>query len=127
MPSYDSTGFDPPAPVAQVSVRNPESGDAKDGVPKLIDTGADVTLLPLSVARELGVTGIPGKTYELHGFEGSVCSSLAAHAEMVFLGRRFRGQFLLIDQETGIIGRNILNTVAMLFDGPLLNRDRCSE
>lgn len=93
----------------------------------LIDTGADVTLLPLSVARELGVTGIPGKAYHLIGFDGSVSSALAAHAEIVFLDRGFRGQFLLIDQAAGIIGRNILNSVSMLFDGPRLNWDRSAE
>ena len=113
-------GFDPPAPVAQVSVRNLGSGAAKAGVPMLIDTEADVTLLPLSIARELGVAAIPGKAYELIGFEGSTYSAFAAHAEVVFLDRRFRGQFLLIDQEIGIIGRNILNSVSLLFDGPRL-------
>jgi hypothetical protein len=34
------------------------------------------------------------------------------------LGRTFRGQFLVIDEETGILGRNILNTLALLLDGP---------
>jgi hypothetical protein len=38
--------------------------------------------------------------------------------EMVFLGRKFKGQFLLIDQPTGILGRNILNTIPILFNGP---------
>jgi aspartyl protease len=127
MPSYDSNGFDPPAPVAHVSVRNPSSGEAKSGVPMLLDTGADVTLLPLSVARELGIAGISEKTYELISFEGSRCSAIAAHAELIFLDRRFRGQFLLIDQELGIIGRNILNSVSLLFDGPRLNWDRASH
>lgn len=84
MPSYDSNGFDPPAPLAHVSVRNSRSGDAKSGIPMLLDTGADVTLLPLSVAKELGVTGIPGRTFELIGFEGSSYSAIAAHAELVF-------------------------------------------
>lgn len=28
------------------------------------------------------------------------------------------GQLLVIDQEVGILGRNILNTVALLLDGP---------
>jgi len=93
----------------------------------LLDTGADVTLLPLSVARELGVACIPEKTYELISFEGSRCSAIAAHAELIFLDRRFRGQFLLIDQELGIIGRNILNSVSLLFDGPRLNWDRASH
>ena len=62
MPSYDSNGFEPPAPVAHVSVRNPTSGEAKSGIPMLLDTGANVTLLPLSLARELAVAGISEKT-----------------------------------------------------------------
>ena len=40
---------------------------------------------------------------------------------MCVFGRRiFRGQFLLIDQPIGILGRNILNEVSLLFDGPRL-------
>ena len=124
MPSYDSIAFDPPAPVARVLVRNPVTGEAKSGVPMLLDTGADVTLLPMSVARELGIIGSPEKTYALISFEGTSSSAIAAHAEMVFLDRRFRGQFLLIDQDLGIIGRNILNSVSLLFDGPHLSWDR---
>ena len=87
----------------------------------LLDTGADVTLLPLSVAAELGIAGDPGKTYQPIGFEGSAYTAVAAYAELVFLDRKFRGQFLPIDQESGIIGRNILNSVSLLFDGPRLN------
>jgi hypothetical protein len=36
------------------------------------------------------------------------------------LGRAFRGQFLVIDQQAGILGRNILNNLALLLDGPQL-------
>jgi hypothetical protein len=36
----------------------------------------------------------------------------------VFLDRTFRGQFLLIDQGWGVIGRNVLNFLSLLFDGP---------
>ena len=42
----------------------------------------------------------------------------AVHAELLMLGRTFRGQFLVIDQEVGILGRNILNALALLLDGP---------
>jgi hypothetical protein len=38
--------------------------------------------------------------------------------ELVFLQKRFRGQFLLIDQPIGILGRNILNALSLLLDGP---------
>lgn len=86
-----------------------------------------MTLLPMPAARELGLAATPEKTYELIGFEGSICSAIAAHAEVVFLDRKFRGQFLLIDQEVGILGRNILNSVSLLFDGPRLNWEGSSH
>jgi hypothetical protein len=46
MPGYDPDQFDPPAPVARVELRDPASGAVVADVPMLIDTRADVTLLP---------------------------------------------------------------------------------
>jgi hypothetical protein len=83
MPAYDSNGFNPPAPIAIVSLRNPANGRMKSGVRMLLDTGADVTLLPMtmSVAQELGIIQTAEKRYELEGFEGQVYSSVAVRAE----------------------------------------------
>jgi len=36
---------------------------------------------------------------------------------MKFLGKNFTGKFLLIDQPMGILGRNILNSLALVLDG----------
>ena len=127
MPAYDSNRFNPPAPVARVSVRNSFSEATKSDIPMLLDTGADVTLLPLTVAKELGLVSTDEKSYELIGFEGSLKSSFAVRAEMIFLGYTFRGQFLLIDQECGIIGRNVLNSLSLLFDGPRHNWEQSSR
>ncbi len=41
--------------------------------------------------------------------------------ELVYLSKRFKGQFLIIDQSLGVLGRNVLNAVAILLDGPRLN------
>ena len=46
MPAYDRTSFHPPAPLAQVHVRSFLSGKSVHDVKLLIDTGADVSLLP---------------------------------------------------------------------------------
>ncbi len=43
--------------------------------------------------------------------------------EMLFLNRIFKGQFLLTDQDYGILGRNVLNNVAILLNGPGLSWD----
>jgi len=84
----------------------------------LIDTGADVTLLPVSYLDELGVESEENATYEVQGFWGESKLMGAVHLEMIFLGKKFTGQFLLIDEPMGILGRNILNAVSILFDGP---------
>jgi hypothetical protein len=123
MPDYDSTLFSPPAPVALVTLRNLESGMMKVGVTMLLDTGADVTLLPQGVAEELGLSYL-AKSYELADFEERASLARAVRAEMVFLGLTFRGQFLLVEQDWGIIGRNVLNAVSLTFDGPRLSWEK---
>lgn len=42
MQAYDATLFEPPAPVAYVSLQDPRTGAAVSNVPLLIDTGAVV-------------------------------------------------------------------------------------
>jgi predicted aspartyl protease len=123
MPDYDSTLFSPPAPVALVTFRNPESGMMKVGVTMLLDTGADVTVLPQEVADELGLS-YSASSYEVTGFEDRSSLARAVRAEMLFLGLTFRGQFLLVEQDWGIIGRNVLNAVSLTFDGPRLSWEK---
>ncbi len=118
MPAYDSIRFDPPAPLAYVTLRNPETRAVLSDVPMLLDSGADVTLIPQAAADELGAAFIPNIRYELEGFDGNSSFVEVVRLEMVFCRRAFRGRFLLVDQTWGILGRNILNAVALLLDGP---------
>jgi hypothetical protein len=120
MPSYDTTQFDPPAPLAQVILCNPETGVIRANVPMLLDSGADVTLIPQAAADALGAVIVPGRQYELMGFDGSVSFVPVTRLEIRFCGRIFRGQFLLVDQAWGILGRNVLNVIPLLLDGPRL-------
>jgi len=89
----------------------------------LLDSGADITLIPRNAAQQVGISSSENQNYELVGFDGSTSSAQAIQAEVIFSGHIFRGQFLLIDQEWGIIGRNILNAIPLLLDGPHLNWD----
>jgi hypothetical protein len=120
MPQYDATWFAPPAPLAQVILRNPDTGVAVPNVPMLLDTGADVTLVPHAIVTQLQVSIVANQGYELVGFDGSSSLAPIVRIELLFLRRTFRGQFLLIEQEWGILGRNILNTLPLLLDGPRL-------
>jgi len=117
MPPYDDRLFVPPAPLARVVVRHPEREQSVEDVPMLIDSGADATLLPRSAATSLGLEGT-GERYQLVGFDGTVSESEAVVASLAFLRRNFRGRYLLTEAEVGVIGRDILNHIRLLLDGP---------
>jgi hypothetical protein len=119
MPAYDAR-YAPAAPVAQVSLRNPESGASIADVPMLIDSGSDVTLLPESAVASVGLRGT-GERYRLEAFDGAITESEAIRAVLVFLDKTFGGRFLVVESELGVIGRNVLNHVRLLLDGPALN------
>ena len=120
MPAYDATQFDPPAPLAQVTLRNPDTGATWSDVPMLLDSGADVTLIPQAVMSLAEEPVVPDRQYELIGFDGSTSFAPVARLERLFCRRTFRGRFLLIDQTWGILGRNVLNKIPILLDGPCL-------
>ena len=84
----------------------------------LLDTGADVTLLPQSAATEIGVSSEQGASYELAGFDGQISHARSVELDLLFLGKAIRGRYLVYDQDYGILGRDVLNLVSLLMDGP---------
>jgi hypothetical protein len=117
MPGYDALHYDPPAPIALVTLRAVNGATVSD-VPLLLDTGADTTLLPRSAIARLGINPDPALAYDLIGFDGSRSTTQAVDLDMIFLQKAFRGRYLLIDGERGILGRDVLAGVRLLLDGP---------
>ena len=118
MPEYDAENFEPPAPVAFVTLRNPATGVLLSDVPMLIDTGADATLLPSNAVEQLGIAAEEESDFEVQVFDGEIKRLKLAKLELYVLGKKFAGEYLLIDRPIGILGRNILNNVRILLDGP---------
>jgi hypothetical protein len=52
MPEYESGPFTPPAPVARVVIHGP-TGRRRADVPLLLDTGADVSIIPRKVVEDV--------------------------------------------------------------------------
>lgn len=121
MPAYDSNLFDPPAPLASVSLRVPHNGNIASGVPMLIDSGSDLTLIPEGHINELNLDLDQNESYELTGFDGYKSVAKSVQLDLVFLGRTFRGRFAVVNSESGILGRNVLNHFALFLDGPGLS------
>jgi hypothetical protein len=120
MPKYDDVLFSPPAPLATVTLRNPGNGWRVNDVPMLLDSGADVTLIPQIIADQLDIGTGADAHYELTGFDGRVSLAAAVRLEMIFLNKVFRGNYLVVAQPWGILGRDVLNLLSLLFDGPHL-------
>jgi len=118
MPRYDASHYDPPAPVAAVTLRDPAAGAQVADVPLLLDTGADITLLPREAVARLGTSPLADIRYDLTGFDGSESSASVVVLDMILLNRAFRGRYLLIEAEQGILGRDVLNHLSLVLDGP---------
>ncbi len=87
----------------------------------LLDSGADVTLVPEECVVRLAAEVDADAAYELAGFDGARSVARAAQLQLVVLGRTFKGRFLLIRDPCEVLGRNILNHLALLLDGPALS------
>jgi hypothetical protein len=100
MQAYDASRFDPPAPLALVTVKSEQLGITIQDVPMLLDTGADVSLLPRARASPSWYYRAPGNTncnrsteqraqpppsppncsFSANRFAGNSCSSMAGTA-----------------------------------------------
>ena len=89
MPKYDASQFDPPAPLALVTVHSPRSGASIHRVPVLLDSGADVSLLPrLPIASVIDPKDERGQ-YALEGFDGTQSLATAVRLEVRFIGKGY--------------------------------------
>jgi hypothetical protein len=64
MIAYDSDLFDPPAPLAHVEVRGLNRETTLAAIPMLLDSGADVTLVPKFCADSLDIKVADDQTYD---------------------------------------------------------------
>ncbi len=118
MPAYDAAGFEPPAPVARVLVRTATGTSAAD-IQMLIDTGADTTVVPRAVLDHLDAAARPSSVV-LQMFDGTRRSAEVADLRIDLLRYTFRGTFVVVDAELGVLGRDVLNQLVLILNGPHL-------
>jgi len=93
-------------------------------MPMLIDSGSDnqsYSPNPRTSIDELEVEIDPNAGYELEGFDGRTTVARAVTLELVFVKRSFGGKYVIVDSGMGILGRDVLNHIAILLDGPHLS------
>ena len=114
---YDSS-VSPPAPCLEIRLIAPPQGAAYGPISAFVDTGADATIVPLDIVRQIRAGVVTLKT--VRGYTG---------------GRRTVRTWL-VDVEVGpltlpgveiagddasteiLLGRDVLNKLRLLLDGP---------
>ena len=110
----------PPAPFVHVSIRPPERGIAVSGLPALLDTAADITVIPARVAEELQL--IPLDEVPIGGFDGRV-SWVSTFLVQLALRQSPPKVIRVVasrDEPYVLLGRDVLNDYRAILDGPLL-------
>lgn len=122
MTRYDQS-FEPPAPIAKISLRKIESGERIKDVLVMLDTGADISLIPTSSIQNLNINS-SGEKIRLSGFSNNNGVYDVYELQVIFLGIRFTGKFCSIDDNIGILGRDVLNQVSIVLTAKILFGER---
>lgn len=108
------------APIATVSLSNPENGTSQHDVAMLLDSGADITVLPPWAAEKIGLTPDPDRRLEVASYDGRQSERAVVKVKMQVGAFTFSIECILHDegQIAGVIGRDVLNYLRLLLDGP---------
>ena len=71
--------------MALVTLRNGTNGATVSDVPMLLDSGADVTLIPRQSVIQLNVEIDQTSSFELAGFDERTSASAAVTLDLIFL------------------------------------------
>jgi hypothetical protein len=63
----------------------------------------------------------PLATVTVRTQDGRMSVANSVQCDLVFLGRIYRGAYLIVGAACGILGRDILNHVSLVLDGPHLD------
>jgi predicted aspartyl protease len=110
----------PPAPFVHVTVRPPERGIAVSDLPALLDTAADITVIPARIAEELQL--IPLDEVPIGKFDGRV-SWVSTFLVQLALRQATPKVIRVVasrDEPYVLLGRDVLNDYRATLDGPLL-------
>lgn len=119
MKTQYSREYSPPAPILSVNLTVPEEAFQLGPYPALIDTGADGTFVPTTLLEQLGVPIIYATNVRSH--LGESTHRVSVHKVDILLGTLRLPNIEVVSDDWGteiIIGRNLLNKLKLVLDGP---------
>jgi Aspartyl protease len=115
VPAYD-TSFNPPAPVADVTVAHPVTGVSNSTLRGKLDSGADVTVIPARLVASLNITP-RGHTWT-RGYDGTYARRLVYYVRLTVEDFTLPSvRCVATDRTNVLVGRNVLNRFIVILDG----------
>ncbi|MBP7997853.1 MAG: retroviral-like aspartic protease family protein [Chloroflexi bacterium] len=112
-----SRQFDPTMPIVEVSVRAVGTSHPASVVTALVDSGADATILPLSVLQQVGARYVRGRVMRgVTGIPENVDTYLVSIQIGPYTVHGIRAVAYGTNM-TPIIGRDVLNNLVVTLDG----------
>ena len=108
----------PSSPSLSLQIAGPDAHDWANIAHALIDTGADATIVPDSILSKLAV--VEWDKARLRSQGGEYRPVYRYEVDLRISGRVFASVLVVADElsEDVIIGRDILNRLRFLYDGP---------
>ena len=112
-----SNAYYPSAPVAQITVTHIKRNEHQKTIIALVDSGSDVTMIPINILRAIGakyietrqVRGISGLAYPVDTYLVKI--SIGPHTIYGIEAAAVE------DHEEAIIGRDVLNQLVVILNG----------
>ena len=112
---YNKT-FDPPAPFVTIQISPLNQDEPNSVVECLLDTGADVSLIPQRSVTELNLA--PEDAILIEGYDGERQQLQLFAVNIVVEGIRLDLEVVAYPTHHAILGRDALNRFRLLLDGP---------
>jgi len=114
---YDAA-YEPAFPAAPVVLRNSEEGLRTEKVQALLDTGSDGSLVPITYLEQILAPPMTDTHIRSHWGEWRSAQLFAVDIELGSL--RLPDVFVVGDEQGTeiVLGRNVLNKLHLLLDGP---------
>jgi predicted aspartyl protease len=118
VPAYDRQ-YDPPAPVAELTVTHPVTGVTRGVARGKLDTGAGLSIIPERLVAELALR--PHGQIWARSYDGAYSRREVYFARFAIEGHELGlVQCLAIERDNVLLGRNVLNRFVITLDGPEL-------